>query len=93
MGKPAPLVLSVNALLNLTRFLAELVYVVRGKVWPTIDCFADCYNCRVHKFYSRFWNPGSAGIDAFFLSWEGANALLVPPVPRVYRVLAFISQL
>jgi len=31
-------------------------------------------------FFSRFWNPGTAGIDAFFQSWEGENCLAVPPV-------------
>ena len=45
----------------------QLFKLLNEKFRPyTVDCFADCNNCKVHKFYSRFWNPGSAGIDAFF---------------------------
>ena len=65
-----------------------------GRFGPhTVDCFADCYNCRVQKFYSRFWIPGSVGIvgiDAFFHPWEVGNALIV--LPRAYRVLAFLQS-
>jgi len=32
----------------------------------SVDCFATYYNNKVSKFFSRFWNPGSSGIDAFF---------------------------
>ena len=31
-------------------------------------------------------------IDAFFYSWEGGNALLVPPVPIASRVLVFMHS-
>ena len=69
----------------------ELFQFLEGKFGPhTVDCFADYKNCKVQKFYSRFWNPGSAGIDAFFHSWEGENALLVPPVSLASRVLTFM---
>ena len=32
----------------------------------TIDCFANFYNTKIERFFSRFWNPGTAGVDAFF---------------------------
>jgi hypothetical protein len=35
----------------------------------TLDCFASYYNyTKVERFFSRFWNPGCAGVDAFFFS-------------------------
>ena len=71
----------------------QLFRLLEGKFGPhTVDCFADYNNCKVQKFYSRFWNPGSAGIDAFFHSWEGENALLVPPVLLASRVLKFMHS-
>jgi hypothetical protein len=58
----------------------QLFRLLEEKFGPdTVDCLADYNNCKVQKFYSRFWNPGAAGIDAFFHSWEGENALLLPP--------------
>ena len=46
----------------------------------TIDCFANFYNTKIERFFSRFWNPGTAGVDAFFQSWQNENCLLVPPL-------------
>ena len=36
----------------------------------TLDCFAMFYNHKVPRFFSRFWNPGSSGMDAFFQVWK-----------------------
>ena len=45
----------------------QLFRLLEGKFGRhTVDCFADYNNCKVQKLYSRFWNPGAAGIDAFF---------------------------
>ena len=37
------------------------------KLWGphTVDCFANYYNNKVEKFFSRFWNPNSSGRDFF----------------------------
>ena len=57
---------------------SKVFQLLEAKFGPhMVDCFADYKNCKVPKFYSWFWNPGSAGIDAFFHSWAGENALLV----------------
>ena len=53
----------------------------------TIDCFANFYNTKIERFFSRFWNPGTAGVDAFFQSWQNENCLLVPPVTLVCETL------
>ena len=49
----------------------------------TIHCFANFYNTKIERFFSRLWNPGTAGVDAFFQSWQNENGLLVPPVSLV----------
>jgi hypothetical protein len=54
------------------KVLQNLMRLLEGRFGPHIvDCFADYYNCKVQNFYSRFWNPGSAGIDVFFTHGRG----------------------
>jgi hypothetical protein len=33
------------------------------------DRFAHDYNAKCKQFYSKFWCPGTAGIDAFRFTW------------------------
>ena len=71
----------------------ELFELLERRFGPhTVDCFADYCNFKVQTFYSRFWSPGSAGIDAFSQNWSGENALLVPPVPLASRILTFMHN-
>ena len=58
----------------------------------TVDCFATYYNKKVEKYYSRFWNPDTSGVDAFFQSWENDNCLLVPPVDLVSKTLKYMEK-
>jgi hypothetical protein len=44
----------------------------------TVDCFANYYNKKVSKYFSRFWNPGSSGVDFFVQNIKGENCLVVP---------------
>lgn len=53
----------------------------------SIDCFANFYNFKVSRFYSLFWVPGSAGVDAFSFNWQSETCLLVPPVALIGRTL------
>lgn len=53
----------------------------------TVDCFANFYNHKLPKFFSRFWNPATASVDFFFQPLRGENCLVVPPVGIVARVL------
>lgn len=39
------------------------------------------------KFYSRFWNPGTSGVDAFGFDWSKGNNWIVPPVNLTTRVI------
>lgn len=57
----------------------------------TIDCFANFYNTKIERFFSRFWNAGTAGVDAFFQSRRNENCencVLVPP-----PLLSFVKPL
>lgn len=52
-----------------------------------VDWFASNYNAKLPKFYSRFWNPSSSGVDAFVEFWGNEFGLFVPPITVIYRVL------
>lgn len=58
----------------------------------TVDCFATHYNKKVSKCFSRLWNPGTAGVDAFFQDWQHENCLVVPPVVLLSKVLIFMFR-
>lgn len=58
----------------------------------TVDCFGTFYNYKVPRFFSRFWNPGSSGVDTFFQAWQGENCWVVPPVVLLSKVLKLMSH-
>lgn len=51
------------------------------------DLFADCNNNKLEKFYSRFWNPNTAGVDAFGFDWSVGNNWIVPPINLIARTI------
>ena len=58
----------------------------------SVDCFANFYNHKVDRFYSLFYTPGSAGVDAFSFDWVRDFCLLVPPVALAGRVLEHLFR-
>ena len=58
-------------------------------VWGphTADVFASANNFKVKKFYSKYWTPGSYGVDAFAFNWKYDNNWLVPPIYLIQRVI------
>ena len=44
-------------------------------IWDphSVDRFANSHNRKLLRFLSRFWNPGSEGVDAFCFDWAGEN--------------------
>lgn len=58
-------------------------------VWGphSIDRFANYLNAKLSRFNSRFWNPGSEGIDSFVMDWAGENNYACPPICLIPRVL------
>jgi hypothetical protein len=62
--------------------------LINNKYGPfTLDPFASSTTAKVEKFYSRFWCPGSQGVDAFAYSWANENCWIVPPPKIVHKVL------
>ena len=58
-------------------------------VWGphSIDRFANYLNSKLARFNSRFWNPGSEGVDSFVRDWAGENNCVCPPICLFPRVL------
>jgi len=49
--------------------LTDSCFLAINETWGphTIDCFANFYNKKLPRFYSRFWNSECHGVD-FFVS-------------------------
>ena len=58
----------------------------------TVDCFATFYNKKLENVFSRSWNPGTFGVDAFFQPWKNENCLLVPPVDLVSKTVRYLER-
>ena len=57
----------------------------------TVDCFAKFHTAKLPRFFSRFWNPGTSGIDFVAQSLESENCLVtVPPVHVVARAVHYL---
>lgn len=46
---------------------------------------------KVSACYSRYWNIGSSGMDAFTFDWSGKNGWFVPPVYLIRRVVRYME--
>jgi hypothetical protein len=57
----------------------------------SIDCFANYYNHKLPRFFSRFWNPNTAGVDFFIQPLRGENCWVDPPVSVIPRVLHYMK--
>ena len=57
----------------------------------TVDCFANYYTARLPRFFPRFWNPGTSGIDFFAQELSSENCLVVPPAALVSRVIHYLN--
>ena len=53
----------------------------------SLDRFADSNNKKLEKFNSKFYTPGTSGVDAFAFNWNGDNNWLVPTINLVIRVI------
>ena len=57
----------------------------------TFDRFATDYNTKCSSFNSRFFVPGSAGVDAFAQDWTGDFNLLVPPPHLILQTWHYLK--
>ena len=57
-----------------------------------VDCFASRLNFKLKKFFSRYRDPLSSGVNAFSFRWID-GVYLFPPFPLIHRVLSkFLSD-
>ena len=69
--------------------IADFVFQALEAQWGphTFDRFSCHYNAKCDKFNSRYWCPGTSGIDAFEQCWHFDNNWLVPPPRLVSRCI------
>ena len=66
-------------------YFQELCRVVPFEL--KIDCFASRLNFKLDKFFSRYRDPFSSGVNAFSFRWID-NVYLFPPIPLIHRVIS-----
>ena len=75
--------------------ITKKVFLFLDGLWGphSVDCFANYYNHKLPKYFSRFWNPNTSGVDFFFQSLRGENCLVVPQVGNLknLRIVALCS--
>ncbi|BDA43598.1 probable Gag-Pol polyprotein at N-terminal half [Coccomyxa sp. Obi] len=69
--------------------LNKKYFRILDQLWGphTFDRFASGTNNQCSKFCSRFWCPGSAGVDAFSYNWQGENNWVNAPFALLGRVM------
>lgn len=72
--------------------VSDVVFHFLDKKWGphVFDRFADSQNSKLLQFNSRFWCPGTSGVDAFAFDWSQVNNWLVPPVHLIPRTLSHL---
>ena len=67
----------------------DTVFNALDDLWGphTCDRFACSYNAKIQCFNSRFYQPGSSGVNAFSQDWSHHNNWLCPPVYLTCRVI------
>ena len=52
--------------------------------------YANFYNGKIEKYFSRFWNPSASGVDFFVQNIQAENCFVVPPVCLIVRALHYL---
>jgi hypothetical protein len=62
--------------------ISDVIFQFFSQKWGPydIDLFADSKHHKVNKFFSKFWTPGTIGVDWFAFNWKLYNSWIVPPV-------------
>ena len=69
--------------------ISHNIFIFFNKLWGpfTCDTFADNKNKKVSIFFSRFFTPGTSGVDAFAYDRLKYNNWIVPPVHLISRTI------
>ena len=69
------------------------VFYSLDELWGphTCDRFACHYNAKLPKFNTRFYQPGTSGVNAFAQDLSNDNNWLCPPVCRTCKVLSHLK--
>jgi hypothetical protein len=53
----------------------------------TVDRFASAHNALLPQFFSEYWCPNSAGVNAFTADWSESRSYCFPPPRLVFRTV------
>ena len=69
------------------------VFFSLDELWGphTWDRFACHYNAKLPKFNTRYYQPGSSGVNAFVQDWYYDNNWLRPPVRLTCKVVSHMK--
>lgn len=64
--------------------ISNSVFQYLANIWGpfTVDRFSCGYNAKCIRFNTRWWCPGTLGVDAFAQNWSNETNWMVPP-PRL----------
>lgn len=67
-------------------------FTLFNRMWGpfTCDLFANYHNHKVKKFYSKFVDSFTAGVDAFSFDWSQDNNWIVPPVRLISKTISHL---
>ena len=74
--------------------VGDEVFHALNRMWGpySVDWFASQHNNKLEVFYSRYWCPSSAGVDAFTADWGGTIGWFVPPIILIPRVVRYAQR-
>ena len=77
---------------DISKFVDLDVYFL-DELWGphTCDRFACHYNAKLPKFNTRFYQPGTSGVNAFAQDWSNDNNWLCPLVCLTCKVLSHLK--
>lgn len=72
----------------------DSVFYALDELWGphTCDRFACHYNAKLQVFNSRYYQPGSSGVNAFVQDWSNDNNWLCPPVCLTCKVVSHLKH-
>ena len=71
------------------RAISDHIFYRLEHLWGphSIDRFADHLNCKLLRFNSKYWVPGSENVDCFACDWKHDNNYACPPVSLISRTI------